>query len=218
MPKIPRLFAKATVFFLVLSSVAISLNFFVRAHLYRGPQKEPKVWTNSVNRTRIVEEARKLVGIWYDPLQGYFGNLGGQLGLIVCVDVPVIAYRNAGASIRRLLESDYARHPYYYHHRDGKPGNPFFHRRARNLYSYCKSNELLDLKGPPSPGDLVFLSRSRQGAIMHIALVSQVDSEGRYWVVEASRDYFHTTREAPAEDLSRRGWVFRGFANILGPV
>jgi len=163
----------------------------------------------------VVEEGRKLEGIWYDPLQGYLDNIGGRLGLIVCMDVPVIAYRNAGLSIQTLLEADYKAHPERYGVRDGRPGDPFFHRRARNLYAYCRGNGCLERDGAPRPGDVVFLSRSAGGSISHIALVSEVRPDGRYRVVEASRDYLYTTREVDGEDLARRGWVFRGFGHVL---
>ncbi|MBI3549767.1 MAG: DUF1287 domain-containing protein [Elusimicrobia bacterium] len=164
----------------------------------------------------IVAEARKLVGVWYDPLQGYLNNIGGRAGFIVCMDVPTIAYRNAGASIRRLLEADYRAHPGHYGKRDGNPGDPYFDRRARNLYSYCKHNGCLDEDGPPEPGDVVFMSRSRSGWISHIALVSSVETSGTYRVIEASRDDWYATREEDGERMFARGWIFRGFGRPLG--
>jgi uncharacterized protein YijF (DUF1287 family) len=188
---------------------------YATGRLYRGDVREPRSWNGEVDRARVVSEARKLVGIWYDPLQGYLWNAGGRAGLIVCMDVPVIAYRNAGASIRRLLEADYRAHPDRYGTRNGAPGDPYFHRRARNLYTYCKANGRLDPVGPPRPGDVVFLSRAPLGAVSHIAVVSQVRPDGSYSVVEASRDYFYATREVDDFDLSRRGWFVRGFGSVL---
>lgn len=177
---------------------------------------EPDAWNPRTDRARVVAEARKLIGLWYDPAQGYFGDAGGKLGLIVCMDVPRLAYRNAGASIRRLLEADYKAHPEHYGKRDGRPGDPFFDRRARNLYSYCKHNGCLDLAGPPAPGDVVFLSRGTASWISHIALVSEVRADGRYRVIEASRDEWYVTREEDAEKMLGRGWTFRGFGRPLG--
>ena len=202
----------------ILSTGVAGLGFYAvaRGRVYRGPIQEPQAWSGDVDRGRIVHEARKLVGIWYDPLQGYLGNVGGRAGLIVCMDVPVIAYRNAGASIKRLLEVDYAAHRERYGTRSGSPGDPFFHRRARNLYTYCKGNGRLDLEGPPRPGDVVFMSWAPFGAISHIAVVSDVRPDGSYWVVEASRDYLYATREVDGADLFRRGWMFRGFGRVLG--
>ncbi len=73
-----------------------------------------------------------------------------------------------------LLEADYKLHPDHYGKRDGRPGDPYFDRRARNLYSFCKFNGCLSLKGPPEPGDVVFMSHSETGWITHIARVSSL--------------------------------------------
>ena len=185
-------------------------------HAYRGPNVEPAAWNANADRAKVVDEARKLVGLMYDPVQGYLGNIGGKMGLIVCMDVPRLAYRNAGASIGRLLAEDYRAHPDHYGKHDGRPGDPYFDRRARNLYSYCKFNGCLDTKGPPQPGDVVFMSHSQNGWITHIALVSSVSPDGHYRVVEASRDEWYLTREEDGEKMFKRGWIFRGFGEPLG--
>lgn len=190
---------------------------FSRAHVYRGPTVEPSTWNAAVPRSEVVAEARKLNGLWYDPAQGYLNDVGGKMGLIVCMDVPRLAYRNAGASLRRLLESDYRAHPEHYGPRDGRPGDPYFDRRARNLYSYCKFNGCLDMAGPPEPGDVVFMSRHRDDMIDHIALISEVAPDGRYKVVEASRDEWYVTREEDGAKMLGRGWTFRGFGRPLRP-
>lgn len=202
----------------LLAASAAAFAVVARRHSYRGPETEPSSWDPNVDRARIVEEARKLIGLMYDPAQGYLNNIGGKMGLIVCMDVPRLAYRNAGASMKRLLEEDFRAHPEHYGKHDGRPGDPYFDRRARNLYSYCKYNGCLDLKGPPRPGDVVFMSHSQNGWITHIALVSSVSADGRYRVVEASRDEWYLTREEDGEKMLRRGWVFRGFGEPLaGP-
>jgi uncharacterized protein YijF (DUF1287 family) len=210
-----RALVGAAALFLLFATSAASFLVFARRHAYRGPQTEPANWDPNVDRSRIVEEARKLAGLMYDPAQGYLNNIGGRMGLIVCMDVPRLAYRNAGTSIKRLLEEDYRAHPEHYGEHDGRPGDPFFDRRARNLYSYCKFNGCLDLKGPPKPGDVVFLSRSREGWVTHIALVSDVAPDGRYKVVEASRDEWYLTREEDGQKILARGWLFRGFGSPL---
>ena len=186
-----------------------------RSHLYHGPTSEPAAWNPGVERSKIVAEARKLIGLWYDPAQGYLNNAGGKLGMIVCMDVPRLAYRNAGASIKRLLEADFRSHPEHYGEKVGRPGDPYFDRRARNLFSFCKHNGFLDLNGPPEPGDVVFMSRSPTRWVTHIALVSDVDPSGRYRVVEASRDEWYLTREEAAEKMLARGWIFRGYGKPL---
>lgn len=195
---------------------AALLAFAGRGRTYKGPTADAAEWDGRADRARIVAEGRKLLGVWYDPVQGYFNNAGGKLGLIVCMDVPVLAYQNAGTSIKRLLEADYARHPEHYGKRDGRPGDPYFHRRARNLYSYCEHNGCLDMKGPPRPGDVVFMSHGPNAWISHIALVSDVSPDGAYRVVEASRDEWYATREEAGEKMLGRGWTFRGFGRPLG--
>lgn len=193
----------------------IALLIIGRDRVYRGPMAEPDVWNPKTDRARVVAEGRKLIGLWYDPIQGYFNNLGGKMGLIVCMDVPRLAYRNAGTSIRKLLEMDYKAHPEHYGKRDGRPGDPYFDRRARNLYSYCKHNGCLDMSGPPEPGDVVFMSHSQTGWVTHIAMVSSVSVDGRYRVLEASRDEWYITRELDSEKMLGRGWIFRGFGRPL---
>jgi uncharacterized protein YijF (DUF1287 family) len=217
MPRNFSLRNAALALLLVLAAAVTGGVLLVRKHAYSGPRTEPESWNAAVGRQRIVDEARKLSGILYDPLQGYFGDFGGKAGLIVCMDVPVIAYRNAGASLRRLLEADYRAHPEHFNPRDGKPGNPFFHRRARNLYNYCQATGRLKLDGRPLPADVVFFSHGPKGAITHIALISTVAADGRIDVVEASRDYWYLTRETSLKDVTRRGWVFRGFGDVLSP-
>lgn len=189
---------------------------FIVPHLYRGPMKEPATWNPRVPRAAVVAEARKLVGILYDPVQGQYGDAGGKMGMIVCMDVPRLAYRNAGASLRRLLEGDYRKHPEHYDPLDGGPGDPYFDRRARNLFTYCRYNGCLDLKGPPEPGDVVFLSRGEKAMITHIALITEVLPDGTWRIVESSRDDFYLSREHDGRKLFERGWTFRGFGSPLG--
>lgn len=205
-------------FFVFGVLILIAAVFVIGApkHLYRGPTAEPAAWNPRADRASIVGEARKLTGLWYDPVQGYLNDAGGKMGFIVCMDVPRLAYRNAGTSIRRLLEDDYEAHPEHYGKRDGRPGDPYFDRRARNLYSYCKHNGCLDMTGPPEPGDVVFMSHGPNGWISHIALVSQLAPDGRYRVVEASRDEWYVTREEDGQVMFDRGWTFRGFGRPLG--
>ncbi len=195
----------------------IAVMILGRGRFYRGPMAEPAVWNARTDRARVVAEARKLIGLWYDPAQGYLNDVGGKMGMIVCMDVPRLAYRNAGTSIRKLLEDDYRAHPEHYGKRDGRPGDPYFDRRARNLYSYCKHNRCLDMTGPPKPGDVVFMSHGENAWISHIALVSDVGADGSYRVVEASRDEWYVTREEDAAKMLGRGWSFRGFGRPLKP-
>ncbi|MBI3289103.1 MAG: DUF1287 domain-containing protein [Elusimicrobia bacterium] len=201
----------------LLCALTASGLILTRNRVYRGPTLEPNVWNPHTDPARVVEEARKLIGLWYDPAQGYLNNLGGKLGLIVCMDVPRLAYRNAGTSLKKLLEDDYKKHPEHYGKRDGRPGDPYFDRRARNLYSYCKHNQCLHTQGPPRPGDVVFMSHGPTDWISHIALVTSVNLNGEFKVVEASRDEWYVTREEAGERMLSRGWTFRGFGRPLSP-
>ena len=199
----------------LLAAGAAAFVLFARVHAYRGPDAEPAEWNPKADRGRIVAEARQLIGVLYDPIQGLYGDFFGKRGLIVCMDVPRIAYRNAGTSLKKLLEDDWRAHPGRYGKKDGGPGDPFFDRRARNLYTYCRHNGCLDLEGPPKPGDVVFMSATPKARISHIALVTDVAADGSYRVVESSRDDLYLTREHDAARMFARGWVFRGFGGPL---
>ncbi len=215
-PRLKKFLLKAAVgCFASLLLLTLVLVIVGRKRVYRGPMTEPAAWNPKTDRARVVEEARKLKGLWYDPAQGQFDNLGGRLGLIVCMDVPRLAYRNAGTSLKKLLEADYRAHPEHYGKGDGSPGDPFFDRRARNLYSYCIHNGCLDLSGPPEPGDVVFMSHGATAGITHIVLVSSVGADGSYRVVNASRDEWYITREEDGATALARGWTFRGFGRPL---
>ena len=106
----------------------------------------------------VVAHARSLAGVPYDPLMGTHGNIGADAGFIVCSDVPNIAYGLAGYSLQTVLERDFVRHPAAYRSDHGNvPGNPYFHRRARNLFAYFRVNgRVLAPDALPRAGDLAF--------------------------------------------------------------
>jgi len=181
---------------------------------YHGPRLVGESTEPQVRMSTVVEAARRLRGTFYDPLQGRFDDIGGRLGFIVCADVPVIAYGNAGYSIKRVLLEDFRRHPELYDTRDGNaPGNPYFHRRARNMYAYCKGNgRLLPSSATPKVGDVAFYRKRHQSFVSHIALVSAVDAKGSYYLVEAAP---FLTREVAAASLRERGWLHLGFGRLV---
>ena len=170
------------------------------------PEKE-------INISKVIEEARNLKGMLYDPLQGQFGNIGGKLGFIVCIDVPLIAYQNAGYSIRQAMETDFFKHPEHYNIKNGNtPGNPYFSRRARNLYDYCKgNNKFISLDKNPQIGDVVFYRSKQDVSVSHIALISIVKSNNSYWVIEA---YPVFTAELSNSKVEKRGWIPVAFGRI----
>ncbi|NLO90500.1 MAG: DUF1287 domain-containing protein [Elusimicrobia bacterium] len=132
-------------------------------------------------RVALVAAARGLKGVLYDQLKGGHNNIGGRLGFLVCIDVPRIAYAAAGVDLDSMLREDYKIHARFYPVE--KPGNvpetPFFVRRVRNLYAYCRANGKL-LHNPPElrAGDLIFPNTS------HIVLVSEVRADGTISIIE----------------------------------
>lgn len=89
----------------------------------------PDINGNGVsNKREIVSEAKDLVGTLYDPLKGSLYDIGGRMGFVVCIDVPRIAYGQAGIDFKQLLTKDYREHPEHYNTEQGMntPSTPFF--------------------------------------------------------------------------------------------
>ncbi len=179
---------------------------------YHGPQSASEAPGGGISIAKVVAEGRKLKGVLYDPLHGQIYNIGGRLGFVVCIDVPRLAYQNAGMPFRKMLEDDFRKHLEFYDARDGNsPGNPSFHRRARNLYSYCAANGLLvPLSESPRPGDVVFYGYPA----VHITLVSEVGEDGGYKVIEAEPANVYVV-ETTAEDVIKRGWIPVAYGRLI---
>ncbi|WP_027724838.1 thrombospondin type 3 repeat-containing protein [Tuberibacillus calidus] len=134
------------------------------------------------NAQDIVQAANRLVGVLYDPLKGGYGNIGGKMGFIVCIDVPRIAYAKAGIRLADLLTADFKRHPKHYNTENGgnTPETPYFFRRVRNVYDYAQGNGFLVKDSlQPRVGDIVFYGR------YHATLVTKVYQNGYYDEIEA---------------------------------
>lgn len=170
---------------------------------------------DQIDINKVIVEARKLKGIMYDPLQGKYNNIGGRLGFIVCIDVPILAYENAGYSIKNVMEEDFKKHPEHYDKRDWNiPQNPFFHRRARNLYDYCKgNNRLIHLNHRPKVGDVVFYTKKQGDIISHIALITKVEDDS-YWVIESAPETI-LSKETANKNVENRGWIPVAFGRII---
>jgi uncharacterized protein YijF (DUF1287 family) len=198
---------------------AISAIFFLMLIVYckvsyHGYKKDSETMAEKeINISKVIGEARNLKGILYDPLQGQLGNIGGKLGFIVCIDVPLIAYQNAGYSIKKVMEADFLKHPEHYNTKNGNtPENFYFSRRARNLYAYCKgNNKLIQLHKNPQAGDVVFYRRKNDLSVSHIALISIVKSNNSYWMIEA---YPVLTAEISNSKVEKRGWIPVAFGRI----
>ena len=154
----------------------------------------------------IVNNARKLKWTIYDYFQGKHDNIGGKMGLIVCIDVPKIAYEKAGIYFEQLLREDYKKHRVYYNQEIGNdPSSKFFFRRVRNLYDYCKANnKLIKNCMTPQKGDLIFYGR------WHIALVGEVYKDGTYDKIESSPFTFFTLEH------KNKKWIAMDVGRILG--
>jgi hypothetical protein len=162
----------------------------------------------------VVSNAKLLSGTPYDPLMGMHGNLGAAVGFIVCSDVPNIAYGLAGFSLQSMLERDFKLHPAAYNTTNGnKPGNPYFHRRARNLYAYFEANgRALPPETNPKVADLVFYRHNPNSYVSHIALVTAVSSAG-YRVMESAPETIFA-QEVDGSSPIKRGWLLAGFGRM----
>ncbi len=183
---------------------------------YHGPVHFPTHTSSDIEAEEVVAAARRLSGTMYDPLMGKIGNVGGKLGFIVCSDVPVVAYGLAGYSFRRALADDFASQPSNYDTNAWNvPENPYFHRRARNLYAFFKGKgRLLSPSGRPMPGDLAFYKKANHTYATHVAVVSRVESKEEYWIVESAPKTI-VAREVRGESPVKRGWVPLGFGRLL---
>ena len=162
----------------------------------------------------VVENSRSLSLTPYDPLMGMFENIGGRIGFIVCSDVPNIAYGNAGYSLETLLRDSFNKNPSFYDSSNrNDPSNPFFHRRARNLYSYFQSiQSLKPTSYKPNPGDLAFYRKTQNGYITHVALVTEIDEEGYRLMESAPKTIL--AQEVDMHSPIRRGWILAGFGKM----
>lgn len=200
---IKKIFAVASFLSFIVIFSAYFLGYYGERS-FSGGQELPEV-------SQTIESARKLIGTPYDPFMGQHNNLGAKLGFIVCSDVPNIAYGIAGYSLQGALKRDFERNPSAYNSSDGNnPINPYFHRRARNLYVYFKSTG--NLKGKtyvPNVGDLVFYRKNLNGYIAHVALVAET-SDGGYTLVESAPKTL-VAQEVDSESPINRGWILAGF-------
>jgi len=198
-----------------LVSVSILSFIFIASYLlgYHGPRNF-KSANKLPDAKTVVENARLLKGTPYDPLMGEYNNIGAKWGFIVCSDVVNIAYGLSGYSWKQVLKTDFARHADAYDSRDGNiPANPYFHRRARNLFSYFKANQRLEsLSYTPRPGDVVFYRKSPAGSITHVTVVTEVDGKHYRLMESAPRTLF--AQEVSQQSPLDRGWLFAGFGRV----
>ena len=200
--------------FKIVASVFLAIGFAVPGMIYGLGYHGPRQFKELGPKPPVAEvilHAQSLKGVPYDPLMGEHDDLGGRLGFMVCSDVPNIAYGLAGYSLAALLAQDFKRQPWAYDSRHGnKPGNPYFHRRARNLFAYFKANQLMPQE--PKAGDLAFYSKTPNGMIAHVALITKVTDQG-YQLMESAPKTL-VAQEVTDQSPLNRGWIFRGFGRL----
>lgn len=201
---------KAPLLAIVALLVAITGLYLVS---YHGPRSFSAA-ARLPNSQSVVSHARSLKGVPYDMLQGKFSDIGAKLGLIVCSDVPNIAYGRAGYSLRAMLERDVQIHPERYgSSADNDISSPFFHRRARNLYTFFKANNrLFSPDTQPRIGDLAFYRNTPAGNISHVTLVTQTTGNG-YSVMESAPETVFA-RELNGAAPIKRGLLLAGFGRM----
>lgn len=132
-------------------------------------------------RARAVAEARAMRWLPYDPLMGMYGDPLTPWGFVVCIDVPLRAYRAAGIPLAALLKESARAHPAWFKiGPDNSPDNRFFYRRVRNYNDLFRNHPALEASPTPRAGDLAFFGR------WHIALVTEAGPDGAWRAVEAS--------------------------------
>lgn len=135
---------------------------------------------------RAVTIARSMLNTPYDPFMGGLNNRFGRWGFVVCIDVPVAAYTNEGIPITKILKDYAGKHPEWFEiSLRNSPDDPFFYRRVRNYYPLFKNHPDLVVSDKPQPGDWAFFGK------FHIALVSSIEPDGTYQVVEANPYWLH---------------------------
>jgi uncharacterized protein YijF (DUF1287 family) len=198
-------------FFIVISIVVVTVAIGVLG--YHG-QRDFHTGNELPTEEMLIRNARTLIGTPYDPFMGMHGNIGAKLGFVVCSDVPNIAYGLSGYSLRQALKRDYSINPSAYDSNNGNnPRNPYFHRRARNLYAYFRSTgRLMPASHKPSIGDLAFYRKSLKSNVAHVALVSTVTSDG-YKIIESAPKTV-VVQEVSNTSPIERGWILSGFGNV----
>lgn len=181
---------------------------------YHGLRSFGSQLTQLPDPNAVVKHARSLTGTPYDPFMGEHGNIGAKVGFIVCSDVPNLAYGLAGYSLQAMLEQDFKIHPTAYNSADGNvPGNPYFHRRARNLHAYFQANgRALPPESAPKVGDLVFYRQNPNSFVSHVTLVTAVQGKN-YWVMESAPDTI-LAQEVRGDSPIERGRLLVGFGRM----
>ena len=123
-------------------------------------------------RQKVLRAALDLRGVLYD-FSG--GRLLSQ-GLLVCTDVPRLAYEAGGIDLERLMAADWRLHAGNYARFAGNdPSTPYFDRRVENLrVFFADTGRLIRHCTAPRPGDTVFYCNA------HVTMVLAVYPDHTY--------------------------------------
>ena len=134
----------------------------------------------TVHPESIVVEARKDIGMPYSLNRGCsspFQECGGPFHGFYrgdCTDVIIDAYASGvGFDIQLALDRDFLTNPrHYYRWRDA--------RSAQDMWRYYfYTNQLIPSSEVYLPGDIVFFDWETDGVVDHVALVSEVNDQGK---------------------------------------
>jgi Tol biopolymer transport system component/uncharacterized protein YijF (DUF1287 family) len=129
---------------------------------------------------RIIAEARKDIGMPYSLNRGCespFQECGGPFHGFYrgdCTDVIIDAYTEGiGFDIQLALDHDFLANPrHYYRWRDA--------RSAQDMWRYYfYTGQVLSPNEAYLPGDIVFFDWEMDGVVDHVALVSEVNNQGK---------------------------------------
>lgn len=136
-------------------------------------------------RQRVVQAAVGLQGVLYD----YSGGRLRPLGLLVCTDVPWLAYHASGIKLDQLMAKDYKLHPDNYAKFPGNnPGTSYFSRRVENQkVFFSDTGRLIRNCREPLPGDTVFHGN------YHVTMVLAVHPDHTYDEIETAPDTHFVT-------------------------
>jgi inner membrane protein len=159
------------------------------------------------NLEDIVETANKMQGVYYDKTEGGFWEFFSRLGLVINADAVKKPYEHAGIFWRKEMIKDFERNPKDY---QGTPKNALFERKAQNIYTFLKNNDMLiDTKTKPQIGDIIFYGNNFD----HVALVFEVQDKNNFKVLEA--DPLHGTNTVPNGEVEKRAGNIKVVGRIL---
>lgn len=159
------------------------------------------------NLEDIKQAADKLIGIWRDPLDNHFGNIGGRLGLISNFEAVAKPYAQAGIFFSEESRRDFQKNYTKYDKTDNNnPKNYLFGSQPKNLWVYLKNNgwlcEVLEkVNCPIAPGDIIFFKNS---AGLIAALATKINGD-QYEAIISDESSWQAEQQTAAALEARYG-------------